>query len=420
MTALKQITVLTALILALLPAPGARADYVLNFGALTCDSDRALIRFTVAYPGEPLIFPDPPPEIDHGLSELPRIDGNTCTLSDGREVKVKLGERQGMAWGACGAANDGFMSLWVGGRKVISWHQVTNACHGTGPGNAIVLDDRRLSLCATETASAGSRTTGVEVTCKDATALLEEAQPDPVEYPSDRATQPSPGSMNLLFAKDATLCSRFATIEPGRYTPETEAFAQASVPDAFFAPGSMQSTPPPRYRQGPQPPFAVVRFAFPNSGASIPEFKNLTQGISWSVAHFDFDNHGERDLVLRQSGRSGGFYGDILYLPKNSDRATLETAIESFLARTKKPLIKEVWDYLSQFEFSEYTWPFQSFASQYPKTYTLQNTFRMNGETLIFASAVWRKTRPTAVIYRPTTGGAAEPVCIFQRVEENF
>jgi len=401
-----------------LVATGANADYNLNYGALTCDGNRALVRFSNVWYGSPPVFPDPPPEIDHGLSELPRVDGNTCTLSDGREVKVKLGNRQGTAWGMCGAAANGYMSLWVGGRKVISWLQVTDECDSKdGPESTVILDGGKLSICDAEFS-----------TCKDISPLLEQAAPDPVEYPPGGNVRPALGSMTLPVAEDVEFCNRFVPVSGGKHRPEFYALSQASIPDAFYDPGSMQTEPPPGYMDGPRPPFAVALFAFPVVGARPIEFEALTSETGspieppyWSAARIDFDNDGEEDLVLRESWRSGGGWGDHFHLLSGREqRHSLVAAVNEFQSRGEKPNLKEIGDFVYNSGLLQYSGKFPAFSSQYTNGYILQNIFQAGDQVLVFATTVSRKARPTAIIYRPRPGGEADPVCVFQRVEENF
>lgn len=81
---------LLALLLAVVASP-ALADEVHHYGKLICDGNRALIRFTTAYNEDMPIFPEVPSATD--LSALAPSNSETCTLADGREVRVKTGGR---------------------------------------------------------------------------------------------------------------------------------------------------------------------------------------------------------------------------------------------------------------------------------------------------------------------------------------
>ena len=100
--------------------PGAaRADILFHAGQLICEGNRVLVRVRSGYVGEPPgQFPAIPAQITP-FHALP-VDGNTCTLEDGREVRVKLGFEQRWPYGMCGAGTNSFLSLWVGGKKVLS------------------------------------------------------------------------------------------------------------------------------------------------------------------------------------------------------------------------------------------------------------------------------------------------------------
>jgi hypothetical protein len=75
---------------------------------------------------------------------------------------------------------------------------------------------------------------------------------------------------------------------------------------------------------------------------------------------------------------------------------------------------------LKGFAIVEYSGRFESMSPDYAEQYTYQHIFRANGETLVFAAPISQRLRPTAIIYRPRANGQAEPVCIFQRIEENY
>lgn len=202
-------------IIGAMAAFSARADFTLNYGVLTCDGTRALIRFAIAPNYDAPAFPDPPDEIDFGLTVLPRADGNICALSDGREVKVKMGNRQPFPYGMCGGRDDASMSLWVDGRKVISRREVTFSCVGNRRGEVIVLNDRRLTICqsfAPEDAIGFEAPLRFE--CNDATRMLEMAEPDPIEYPAEGEKQPALGSMTIPFAESISFCQGFIGSEP--------------------------------------------------------------------------------------------------------------------------------------------------------------------------------------------------------------
>jgi hypothetical protein len=404
----------------------ADADYVVNYGVLTCDGNRALIRFTMAPNGAAPDFPDPPDEIDLGLSSLPRIDGNVCRLSDGREVKVKIAERQPFPYGWCGARNDASMSLWVGGRKVFSRLEVTFSCAGERRGEIVVLNEHELTICQSFAADgAGYLAAPVRFECDDATRFLVAAQPDPVEYPPDDTDSPALGSMTIPFAEAIAFCQSFIGPKLADQSDDpwrNHALMVASATDAYHPEGAMRNVPPEAHRA---PSFAIARFRFPDLAGEQPDFASITVAgypPHWSRSRFDFDNDGDDDTVLVNSFRSGGFDGDIIQITSDQEDDALEEALHHYgkPATTHQGYLRPLMELLEGFSFTKYSGRFEGFSPDYADQYTYQHVFRADGETLVFAAPIYQRRRPTAIIYRPRPGGEADPVCVFQRVEENF
>ncbi len=131
-------------------APGAaRADVSYSYGELTCEGDRALLRFATAFDADLPVYPRLPAAIDefHAAAE----QRNTCTLSGGRRVKFKIGDLKRRPYGQCGGALNSFASLWVDGRKVLSRQRVLSACFSSGFADIILLEGDTLTLCRSET-----------------------------------------------------------------------------------------------------------------------------------------------------------------------------------------------------------------------------------------------------------------------------
>jgi len=131
-----------ALVLTLV-SPPALADQVRHKGQLICEGNRALIRFATTLNA---IFPPDPSAIPFTAAPA---NADTCTLADGREVRIKTGGRMPTAWGMCGGASNTFISLWIDQRKVLSRHWVQHACYAERDyADIIVLDGDTLTLCA--------------------------------------------------------------------------------------------------------------------------------------------------------------------------------------------------------------------------------------------------------------------------------
>jgi hypothetical protein len=125
---------------------------------------------------------------------------------------------------------------------------------------------------------------------------------------------------------------------------------------------------------------------------------------------------------MRDSGRSGGFWGDTYFIAQN-DLAKQLTAKIDTLTAPGQPVRWPALDDLTRMEgVIEYTSVIGGVTPDYRSDLTHQEVFRVGDETIVFATApeFARGTRPTAIISKPLPGGASETLCIYQRVEDNY
>jgi hypothetical protein len=401
------------------PAQPAAAS-TSHIGALTCEGNRALVLFGTRESGLPAL-PD-------GIAPFhPEQTGsNTCTLSDGREVKVKIGERTPRAFGACGGGNNTFASLWVDGRRVLSRQWVLHDCFSDGHFDVFVLDGATLTLCTSaESAARLSMGIPVEVGCRDATDQLAAAQPDPVEYPAE----PAPSrlfELDIIFNGRPDVCAAFLDHGWRDGDDVSDIIYAARRPATYHAASSMGGE-----RNDADGQAEVIEklqnFVVPDI-AVAPTYTGVWsdgpayRGYGFGIAHFDFDNDGALDLVMRDSGRSGGFWGDTYFIAQN-DLAKQLTAKIDTLTAPGQPVRWPALDDLTRMEgVIEYTSVIAGVTPDYRSDLTHQEVFRVGDETIVFATApeFARGTRPTAIISKPLPGGASETLCIYQRVEDNY
>ncbi|MEO5615478.1 MAG: hypothetical protein ABIR04_11240 [Cypionkella sp.] len=402
----------------------ARADYVFHAGQLVCEGNRALLRVGIgtSYDGR-VQFPSLPEQIA-AFQAMP-IKSNTCTLADGREVRVKLGFEQRWPYGACGAATNSFLSLWVGGKKVLSRQLARPECFSQGHVDIIEIDGDRLTLCTSAESVVGLiGGNHVMAGCVDGSDRLRAAEPDPVEYPAAPAQQPVVGSVQITLNARPGLCEAFLGMDAAEVDRDSEALWAAQVRDAFFNPALFQLTDEAEFGAGlpaPLPDFAMpeaakmLAFLLPPSRANVTDWEPF---LTWSEA--DFDNDGLRDLVLRFAGRSGANDSDVFYVVHGKAiqrikalMATPESAFPKWAYQLQRALDTASGASSYADAFGHPVDPDQSLR-------IYQLAFTANNETLVFAAAIHRRSRPTAVIYKPLANGKSEQVCVYQRVEENW
>jgi hypothetical protein len=400
----------------------ARADEVHHYGQLICDGNRALIRFTTAYNEDAPIFPQVP--FDSDLSAIAPADSETCTLDDGREIRIKTGGRMPTAWGMCGGASNTYISLWVGMRKVLSRHWVQRACFADKDyADIIILDGDTLTLCASAETVGGLQGDKPTPGCRDASDLLRNAVHDPVEYPEDLATKPRVGTITIKLSEEVHLCRAF--LHPN--SPHG-AISGANTLWPRHEPTMMRPPAPDRedYFAGASGSW----FVFPYDEAEAIAFLPVTQFsddpkdvrmLDPSYASVDFDNDRKKDMVFREASYSGSGVYEAFHVYSDSAALGVQDKLDAFSFDEG-----QAWPSLRTLAAlnlpppAVYHGTLPGLETDFPDGYTLQFAFRYDDNTYVFAAPFAREANPKAVIYRPLPGGAAEPVCIYDMVQENY
>lgn len=289
-----------------------------------------------------------------------------------------------------------------------------------------MLDGAKLTLC-TSAESLTYLDAGQHVTagCVDASDRLRDALPDAVEYPADPAQRPAVGSVQITLNARPGLCEAF--LSRANNTAHSEAIWAASVWDAPFNRMLMR---PVTFNGEEQfydglpaslPDFNLPDLVSEHVFKRLPAVADSTDWapfLTWFEA--DFDNDGLRDLILRFSGRSGADDSDVFYVVHGK-------AIERIKAMMSVPEAAfPKWAYQLEHALSDaagvnsYADGFGNPVNLKQSRYTYQLSFTSAGETLVFAAALHRRNRPTAIIYKPLAGGKSQQVCVYQRVEENW
>lgn len=406
-----------AFLLTLLSAPPALADVVHHKGQLICEGNRALIRFATTVNDDPPIFPPDPSAIPFTATPA---NADSCILADGREVRIKTGGRRPTAWGMCGGGKNTFISLWVGERKVLSHHWVQSACFADKDyADVIALDGETLTLCASGDTIARLYGDKPAPGCRDASDRLRAAVHDPLEYPADPATKPKVGTISISFSDNYLLCGAFL-----RPNSPFDALNEANLRWPRHDPAMLQPTAP---EADPSLPTGM-RLTFPYGTAEEISFERVAQypddpkselGLNPSYAWVDFDNDRKDDLVFRTDSYSGSGAYSRFHVYSDSLALGIQEKLDAFAFDER-----QVWPSLRTLAALNLLPP-AVYRGDFPETdfpdrYTLQFAFRYSKNTYVFAAPVARETNPKAIIYRPLPGGAVEPVCIYDMVQENY
>lgn len=375
--------------------------YPVSYGELTCEGDRALLRFGEGLNEEAPVFP----ELPKGIAPFRTspVDGNRCELTSGRAVVAKMATIQARAYGLCGGANRSLASLWVGGRRILSRQRVVEPCFDLDLADIWVVEGDTLTLCRSAEAVDRLerwRPRGLVPSCRTVafSDLPQGTLPATVEKPLGKVE---------ITQGDPEFCSRF--IESGT-TPPTGSWALGAA-------GRMDSWNDPRRWKAGQPmksgmvPPADYQSLVPPVGTKRPfaeqDSKGLRQFMSW---RHDVDHDGAAEVMIRQVERSGAFEGDIVYLL--SQNITPEMALDSLESLSpEEPLPNGI---------TRYTGILEGVSDDYDHRFTYQDLFVVESEALVFAAPVFRNVRPTALIYRILPDGGPQTVCVFQRVEDRF
>ena len=399
----------------------ALADQGWHAGQLICEGNRALVRFGIVSDDDPAAFPVLPDGI--APFQAAQVGGNTCTLADGREVKVKMGGRAPRPYGECGGAANSFASLWVDGRKVLSRQWVLQTCFSDGHFDIFVVDGVSLTLCRSEQSNEGIIGGLQPAGCEDASDRLNMAMHDWVEYPARGQVGREMFAVETVRNSQPEICDAFLSADVGREMDFPFALRVAGFPGTHHVDAQMQ-----RYRPGWSAALdandawrAQPNFVWPTSAEVPDDLLGNGSDVAQSTAPFDFDNDGAVDLVIKASDDTHYFDGDMFFVTTSANQERQ--------MRLGDGLIVDVEDGISLLENGvttrldvqyRYFASLPDFAPAYRDRYTYQQVFRMGGETMVFATPGNREVRPTAVIYKPLAEGRAEPVCVFQRVEENY
>lgn len=176
----------------------AQADDAYYFGAVVCEGNRALVRFTMAYNDEQPVFAGVAEGLPiTGMLDLDGLQPETperCFLDDGREVVLRQADLGNVSlYGACGSDTTQLFSLWVGGQAVYRQAVWRDKCDSQ-PIRAVLLEQGRLTECRAPLLEGGMAHEDTAVACIDRSEFLQPRRDNPLK----------PGEMSLVRAAPGT------------------------------------------------------------------------------------------------------------------------------------------------------------------------------------------------------------------------
>lgn len=374
-------------------AGSARADIPWSAGDLVCDGVAALARFTKGYNDDTPKYEALPAEVDRaGLSATLGADRRDCTLSNGWEVRLRMGSEQGFAYGMGGAAPSEYFSLWVNRRKVISrkiWFH--------GYEQSFDDQDRIVGVLITESSITICKRSDAKVACERSAIVVARMEPDQVEFPPPGIIVPKAGSIRITQGRGNRLCRQM--VRTGR-------------PANIVSPNSIWSFPlsarPIDFGEvdwiDPSPMTPIETHSWPlMKGGRIGELSldpsRRQTAVSFSFASRSFD--GSYWVVLDKGVRLRDVEHQIF---QDSDGDDIEKP--SSMGGPK------LWH-----SFSGGT-P-QLYPNVSPR-YVHLDAYTYRGRVYFLTHPTLLTHDPTAVLVRPRPRGDVEIVCSFQVVRPNF
>ncbi|MGX5842762.1 hypothetical protein ACWGTI_18760 [Mesorhizobium sp. ArgA1] len=351
----------------------AQADEVTPHAELVCKrgSSIALVRFTLTWNDDPVVYRQLPAEVDEGLSATPTLSRSDCTIANGWTIRIRDGQGQAFAHGQGGANPPAFFSLWIAKRKVLSRKEwKPGYALGDNPRMVgVVIRPDRLSYCYaphnyTESAIG-------PVTCHDEPLQLERHKVDRIEY-APKNSRPPVG--RIFLARGTTeprLCRKFLRLRP------------KGIPSA----GDINDT------------------------ANVFPAQSVNYGLD--VATIEVSPGVNRKLV-RWSRTNHYFDGDLMmFAPVTDDPAAMlnESMLEDDTNNSPADKLPSGWVVIAGNMPGIYpgvSWRYVHFDTQ-----------RIDGQLYFLAQPTNWDQRPTAILVQPQMDGFKR-VCVFQRVEPHF
>lgn len=329
-----------------------------------------------------------------------------CVFPSGHSVRVKTGEGATRLYGPCGGNPEIFSSIWVNQRKIASREWFAGHCHEDSdmPDLSYTIYGTVIDKCATARADAGT-STAEHAKAPPAVCLR---LPDLSRYPKDqsenwtaRPKRRAVGDVELLVAR----------------SPVCEA-ARPPLRRNFYFFGWDQSN------------------VTSSSGIGFPDWQPTDLPLPEELAgddpvesQFDMDNDGQLDLVVLKSFQNHYMDGSVLLFKPSGKAPRPKSPIEmtsddwTFYPcqlGAAKAGVTSCPPFSQEHDSKSFTIAKGQHRASYDFRYSQLTPFRFHGTTYLGVNAIYDVPGYYAAILQPLPHKRWAPVCLFQRVEENF
>jgi uncharacterized protein len=323
-----------------------------------------------------------------------------CIYPSGNRVKIKIGTGTARAYGMCGGDPEIFYSLWVNERKVESRVWFAGHCiedRGFGGGLRYEIKNGSINKCNSVTKSDSNKNEKLQENCTNLPDV-NQSKVDIVEYPPLGVEQSEPGTIEIVSGKD-NLCE-LAKIQLTAnkwpvfkaYAPNETAFSTKDIDYKIYIPKELEGA-------------TTQIFDFNNDGK-----------LDLVISSYFSNNYMDSSPLLVEQGNSSTtldlpkipFSNDAWFLPCQLDRPDISLS-------TCPPFSQDN-------DESGFAVPTKNIKDTvyFRGRYTHLEPFRFNNRTYIFASSMAEATMNMFAIIEPLPKKKYRPVCLLQRVQENF
>lgn len=317
-----------------------------------------------------------------------------CLLASGRAVRVKLGDTYRWPYGRCGADPGTFFSAWVDKVRRVSREDVKGSC-GMEMLVKAVISQQGVRVCRLDTVYN-------KVECRSIEWTHAANVPDRREYPARSfAGKPPLGSYVIEYSANASLC-------------ESLLFKPSSKPEKSY------------WHIGP-PVAAQVDLVEEDD-----EYTGGTPLVDRQVSRFDMNNDGRDELVvsIHRADRSRDSNS---FLAQRDDAALAlspDQLDKGFLAQHTAMVFPHRWGMCrgeldAREDDDSCDIPLQHYSPD-GKPFRLAVhrlrfvVFRATGRTYFLGLTPYFLDNPLAILWDPQPSGAANEVCVFRQVVNNY
>jgi uncharacterized protein len=348
----------------------------------------------------PLVKPTGPKPASEQVVKVPNSDVSAltvapetwyseCLFGSGRSLRIKIGGTELWPYGRCGADPGSFFSLWVNQSKIVSRAEVRGDC-GFSVLVKVVIGNASLKTCyASEDG---------KLSCKSTPIADKAGTRDTEEYPERKTPRPPLGSYVMEYSGKPELCkSMMGSGSADRNRTFWSVGPPASAITDFFDADLEPS--------GGHPPIVVF-------------------------SNFDMNNDGKAESVVSIHYESGARESSTFLAQADNAVEKEGTEVDAeFLQEHTSLVFPHAWNGCrggfnrEEWDDESCTLPLKNLKTRefsYAVTHLRLRPFRMGGRTYFIGLEPHYQSGSVITVWEPKPSGAADEVCIFRHVVNNF